>query len=326
MMRAAVLLLVTLAVAPAWADPPTEATLRKEVEGVARRYANARASLRAVCGKCGGKGRYAEWTRGGQRIADCPVCDRKGWVIDRKDWRAVYYDLKSPAYRLWEGAQKAAEDAYRKALKASEPPATYASSKIAALALVDPSHAVTRLTFDGRLEEVVRWVKVEGKWWLWDAQTDGEWPAPPPVEEPTGDPLAPDELGRLSMAIGGIATRHHDLYEGRKVVAGLLLTLDLRPVGAGVALDGLALEDFRRLGKAIWVDPAAAWSSITWTLRARHRDRFGAVEQQPYLRARISREDFDRIRWENLSPEEAMALFTPQRMSREGWTLWRQDD
>lgn len=313
-------------------EPKAEAALRKDLESRARQYANARAALRAVCGQCGGKGAYPEIRGRVQRIVQCGVCDRKGWVIHRQNFRTVHYEMKSPAFRLLPTAQDKVEAAYKAARASAEPPKNFRSSKVADLVLADATHGVTRITFDGQLEESVRWVLAEKKWWVWDAAADGAWPDPPPAADKgpaafaAGSPLLPAEDALVFNAVSGITGRRHDLATATQRDNALILVFDVRPpVGAGVRLSDLAVEDFRLLAKAIWVNPQATWGEIRWTMRAKYRDKFGAVEMQPYLRARITREDFGRIQWENLAPTEALALFAPETPTNDGWTIWRQE-
>lgn len=288
-----------------------------------------RRKLGVVCFQCRGTGQVLYK----RAVHTCPKCDGRKRVVPADVYRTIWYEMRSPAFRAQEGVRQRMEQEYKQALSDGVPEVF--QSKVERHELVDATHGLVHVTENkDTTARPQRWIWAEepGKkpgWWLWDAGADGEWPEPeqvaPASDVQPGEPLLPQEAASFAEVLRGVSNLGHKVQGHAKRGTVLLLTLDSGPQPPGTLLEGVAVEDWRLLGRALWAGPSV-WTAIEFTMRARHRDRFGAVEHRPYLRGRIGVEDFRRIRWENLAIPERLALFSPERLAPpEGWTLWKQE-
>lgn len=299
----------------------------RALEERAKAWWSDRRKLVGSCPQCIGSGKV-RWRR---QWMDCPKCDGRKRYVPPDVYRRLFYEVRSPAFRLMDGIRDKVEAAYKEA-NGSAWPMDVNRFRIERVVLVDPTRGEAWVAEnDDTTARPQRWIwaeeKGKGSWWLWDEGADGAWPSAAsaaPAAEAAGAPLSLMESADLEAAFKGLSTLGHTLAGAARTGSTLLLTLDTKPVGGGIDLNARATPDLRSIGKALWSGPSP-WSEIRWTFRARYRDRFGGVEPRAYLTARILRADFERIRWENLTPEEQLALFAPENPAHEGWTLWRQE-
>jgi hypothetical protein len=306
------------------ADPEI-ATRTRALKARAETWWTARKKMVGKCSQCGGQGKI-RWHRG---IHDCPKCDGRRRHMPADVYRRLNLEMKSPAFRLKEGAREKMEADYRTCLAGAWPP-EIDKFKIEKVELVDKDHGLVYVVENAdSVSRPQRWVwaeeKAKGDWWLYEAHADGPWPGGEggPAPALAGAPLSPSDAKEVADALGGVRLIH-ELKGTAAWKRTLLMVFETKPDFPGGNTVGPVAADFRAAGKALWAGPSA-WEALHWTFRAKFRDKFGAVEMKTYLVAMILRKDFDKIVWDNLTAEEQVKLFAPDWKQYEGWTIWRQE-
>jgi hypothetical protein len=311
--------------APKPKPAPEEAARLKRLKARAETWWNARKGLVKTCDRCGGVGRI----RWGRQIRECPECDGRKRKVPADVYRKLYYDMRSPAFRLQDGIQARVEDEYKVA-NGGQWPMDVDRFKITEQSLVDATHGVV-LVIENKdtVARPQRWVWADekedkGEWWLWDETADGPWPA----QKAEAISLAPpepltDEEGRFTReCLDGVGLQH-TIADMKKRGTTLVLSLEVGSVPGGTALGDVAIQDLRGSAKAV-LKPAQRWEAVEWSLLAKWRDAYGQVEAKPYMTAVLTKAAFDKIRWENLEPHEQLALFAPKYPEYPGWKIWHQ--
>lgn len=328
------ILMAVLAAPVARGEPPapaaaTDVTARlKALRSRAEAWWAQRRKLGVVCYQCRGTGQVLYR----RAMHTCPKCDGRKRLAPAEVYREIWYEARSPAFRAREGTRERLEAEYKAALRSGVPEVFQV--RIERHEMVDDVHGVVYVAENkDATARPQRWIWAEevgrqAGWWLWDEGADGGWPGTAPApgtdQGAEGEPLAPQESEAVSGLLKGATSLQHKVAGGSKNGTVLLLTMDVGPQPGGTDLQMVALEDWRLVGRAVWSGPSV-WTEVRWRMRARHRDKFGAVEFKTYLRGRITRADFERIRWDNLEPAERLALFAPRTETHEGWLLWRQE-
>ena len=62
------------------------------------------------------------------------------------------------------------------------------------------------------------------------------------------------------------------------------------------------------------------WDQVECIWRRSWRDKYGNFEMRPFRTSCMTREEFDKVKWENLAPGEQAALLEWQSHAYRGWT------
>lgn len=314
---------------PATSAPGIEDAQRLErLTARAREWWAAREKALRPCTRCGGDGRL-QTARG---VETCGWCRGTGKGYVKAQWMKLYLDMRSPAWRAQPTAVPHADEDYAR-LDDNGGPAVIDVWKVHEVALVGQRHGTVTAALGkrGTVTQPQRWIWAiepstkQADWFTYEQATDGPWPKSRVDTDLLGDPLPEEMRGLVAASVSGISSRKHDFIEARQAGQSLYLRANLRPTPDTKDLDGLALHDLRHLTRAIWVNPKATWADVRWTLCAQYRNKFGEIEWQPYMHAWITRETYNRIRWENLDDGEALALFRPEHPKHPDLMLWKQE-
>ena len=137
------------------------------------------------------------------QLVDCPKCDGFKMHVDKDVYRRLFYDMRSPEFRMQEEIRAKVTAEYVKAKEGHPFPVVIKRYKVAKIEVVDATHGIVYVEKNkdsvARPQEWV-WSKEPGKsstWFLYDAQADGAWPSPedvapePPTPEPAPEPAPP---------------------------------------------------------------------------------------------------------------------------------------
>ena len=128
---------------------------------------------------------------GGWVPIKCPTCKGQKKYVSEKSYMKIYYEMRSPAFRLRKGSRDEVAALLEKARTTELPRRIrYASYKKGEL--VDPDHAIAWYRFDGDPTwRPTRWIwRADGgrksTWYAYHSEVDGPWPgeseAPPLAE------------------------------------------------------------------------------------------------------------------------------------------------
>lgn len=150
------------------------------------------------CPECKGQGKV-RMGRSGPLLA-CPTCGARKVYIEEDEWRACFYDMRTPAFRLQEKILDRLMAALEAARKGRNAPEQVKKYSIKGVELVDDQHALVHV--EKNRENVARpqrwiWDSDVGEdptWFLYESEVDGPWPGeevkeePPPTPEPPKPP------------------------------------------------------------------------------------------------------------------------------------------
>jgi hypothetical protein len=146
--------------------------------------------------------------------------------------------------------------------------------------------------------------------------------ASPPPAAPTPVAFEQDALDALGKSLAAAHVKPSlDGAEWR----GDVVVVRLLPAGVAdqATLDEAVAQTIIPASRVLMRDFEKA-TSVRLVFLAKYRDRVGDVSTRPYETVSMSRDDFAKIRFENLNRAEALDLFTrePHVYRLEGFTLW----
>jgi hypothetical protein len=342
-MRLAAVLLSALVLARSThGDPKPDAdrvALVRSLENAAKRWAGQRTSLVGSCSTCGGKGYYAVMRAGpggGFVREPCYRCDEKGWTLNASAYRALEWDMRSPAFRAVPGQEARMDGEFRRARAAPLCPDKYTSYTLVESALADREHGTVTLRFmPGKVPWETRWIRAEepvGKlgWFLYDESIDPPWPEPPPEAHvppppppppPPLAPLAPEKEKLVFQTVAGLANPAFKLEAASMRGTWLVLTLSPLPGERGAQPETRAGSSAVAVARALLPLPEA-WHGLTCVWKTLWRDAAGRAELRPAFTSHLSREKFKRVDWAGLTDKEQVALFDWESHGNAGWIPW----
>jgi hypothetical protein len=295
----------------------------------------------------------------------CNACVRGGRVDTRKA-REAWFDFYTPAWRAEQANVESAQQ-WIDTLPKEPAKGLLRKYSIASAELAGPVHGIVRVQETRETEQIqpttYRWVWAEDPktktptWWLWH-ESDGPFaeppPAPPDVETPPTDApaaktpetppaaagmadpapaparsapaaLAAEAFTALAkrFAVVGVAP---ELVEAS--LAGDTLVLRLRATGVRTEeqLEAAIAEAIVPATRAAMAEQEKA-ATVRLVFLARYRDKVGEVAEHPFETVEMTRQLFEKIRFDRLTAIEALDLFTRDRhvYRLEGLILWWKD-
>lgn len=307
-------------------DAKGRSVRRSELRSAVTRWAEKRLRFPSRCPLCQGSGAIPTGQRGGPAFRTCTQCKgRKAW-ISPPDYRAVYYDLRSPAFRRLEGIQDALESQY-KAANAGHPwPTRYKRYSVRDVELVDETHGIAWIKFDAATAATAtHWVwstqeKPRGEWFLHDARSDGPWPESATTAGPGADweAVPGAELSTLRTAAAG-ATAVFGAVEF--LVRGDTLRVCLEPRANAPAgldpVDRIAYDALTLMAPVFQVARSRARIEAEWRTPWRNAD--GLERLLPTWSVGLDRATFEGRGWPGLTPAEQMSLLAWTPSTHAGW-------
>ncbi len=299
------------------------------------------------CATCNGLGTirsYREW--GGQIFPlerDCPDCIG-GRRIDSQRFRAAYFGAHTAAWRA-ETANAESVDRDLVALRRDPASGLLTNAEIRDATATGLRCASTRIEEEhgrGKTEfQTYAWILAAERpgakpvWSLYDPATDGDCdaqdplgapgmaeptpapppapPAPPPAAPPPPSPavaavpVSPEERGALDKALaanGARGTVRQAVLYGDVLVVGLFFSGVVSEEDLRSAIDADTVPVVKASMGAV-----ARAASVRLEFLACYRDHLGNLTLRPFATARMRRELFEKIHFENLEREEVLTLF-----------------
>ena len=122
----------------------------------------------------------------------CPTCKGHKQYISEKSFMKVYYEMRSPAFRLRKDSMSEVAALLAKARQGDPWPTKIRYAGFKKSELVDPEHAIAWYRFDrDRTWRPTRWIRradgdTRPTWFLYDETVDGAWPGEAPAEPAGG--------------------------------------------------------------------------------------------------------------------------------------------
>ncbi len=305
---------------------------RSALRTAAGRYITHRARFPSRCPACKGAGKRRVKKHRGYKIYDCSQCVGKGAWIAPKDYQAVYYDMRTPAYQTMPDIKKTLEAQYKLARTGQPWPLIIKRYRLGEWEMIDATHGIVSFRYNAdRVPTPTRWIYAldlkgrKSRWFLYDARSDGEWPEGPAGATPGGAPLPRTGTESLAQAQaqtlrGVVAQARITFRVTESSESGSALELTLRPGtdGAGrvpadrVRIDAVRLARAALSGKAPWDRVQAIWHDL-W------RDAYGRNVLRPRWTSGISRAKHDQSAWESMSLLEQAKTVSLVELTYPGW-------
>ncbi|MHC4789442.1 MAG: DnaJ-like cysteine-rich domain-containing protein [Planctomycetota bacterium] len=292
----------------------------------ATEWLSARRKLVGTCPRCTGRGFVYETVfQGGKshRVrATCPRCRGRQQVASSKRYRQLFYEMRTPAYRLQPGVKEQLEREYRKADEGNPWPERLVAFMIRKVELADDTHGIVWFTADkDKTWRPMYWIWAKErnrspKWFVHDEVADGAWPVAK-TKEPVS-PLSTEDRARLAETIKSLKLAFDPV---ELHLEGKTLVIHLRPVEPKAKVEERIGTDAVRLARAVLGLPGE-WSGLRSEWHLQWRNKLGHVEWRPAWSGYMARDKLAKIAWENLSPKERVELLEWQRFEHEGWILW----
>jgi len=156
-----------------------------------------RKKLAQRCPQCKGAGKVRWRRRRRIELVDCPKCDGFKMHVDKDVYRRLFYDMRSPEFRMQEDIRAKVTAEFVQAKEGKPFPVVLKRYAVKKIEVVDATHGIVYV--ERNKDSVARpqqwvWSEEPGKsatWFLYDVEADGAWPSaetPPPEEEPTPEP------------------------------------------------------------------------------------------------------------------------------------------
>lgn len=344
--RAAVLALVALSIAPPGGaeegvgplGEKERVTRRAKLRSAAGRWITHRKRFPSRCPLCQGSGKTV--ARKGRRLVrvTCHQCDGQGAWLSKKDYRAAYYDMRSPDFQALPGIRDALGEQYRLASQGQPWPTKIDRYRIRSWELVDDTHGIVWFLLNASKSPVSSfwiWIPKEGAtrasqgaWCLYDNRADGAWPAEPEEEAPaaprrddgtTWEPAGPDSARTLRTAVGAarITFRAFEFLD-----RGTTLRIRLKPWAdpAGrLPLDRIGPDATRLLPAVLAADPR--WNRVESEWRVPWHNVTGRTLLKPAWIASLSRGALEASDWDARTLEGRIQMLEWQRVEHVGWRL-----
>lgn len=322
---------------------PAERALIAKLKTRATEWFTARKGLVLRCPTCDGSG-STSYLAGGRAVRrPCGSCGGDGKKLSTVQGRKVFYDLRTPQWRLRETAQQEADAEYR----AQAAKLRVASWRIDRAELVGEKHGIV-YTYEGKdsVARPTRWVLAsEGtkplQWFVWMAVSDEPWPGdvadapgaqgPAPMGSDAGDGVLPvgeptlEDLPELQgILLDGLLERTATTYrtkERKKAGRTLVLRLEMRDVPVERVMRQTVRTDSITFVRAIFPAMPADWDAIHLVYTTLWQDRFGERKRMPFANVSLTAETFGRMRWGNLTEDAAWELFSTKEEAFDGWSI-----
>lgn len=273
------------------------------------------------------KVRVAEWMSTRGRLVHIEGGVRS---FDGNVGRKVLYEMRSPTWRKRDTSRDEATAEFRTWRLADAWKIAPRKFKYTRGELVDARHALA-FVIEGldNVARTSRWVldAEDGKkpdWFLWMEAGDGPWPTSNQAPAAAPNEGDCDEVPEIQgLAIDALLEKSgmKAKVDGKsRCGRTLVIALTYREDATGVEslVEGDAIAAFR----AVFGSQAQEWDRIRLEFQGMWQDRFGEREQSVWWTVGLDSETFAKIRWANLTPAQAFALFDSKRESaREGWAL-----
>lgn len=349
--------------APPARGDPAPAEIRRAAETLKTRvkaWCAVREDVVYKCSNCGGSGKLRRrqgWTT---VQVDCPRCVR-GAKVNAEKARVAYFDAHTPAWRA-EKANVGTTQAWLDSLATEPARALLRKWSLESVEMVGLTHGIAKVKETRETEQIApveyRWVQQADPktkaptWYLW-TESDGDWgvdpqkpdgPVLPSTDEPAMDggrkdpepaappaakgpiPLPPEEARTLeqALAVAGVAPT---LASAATESGTLVVRLKVAGVTAQNQLDEAIARSVIPAFRTIFRSRESC-SRVTVVFLARYRDRLGAVDFHPYEDWHVARDLFEKIKFDNLSREEALDLFDREQHSHrlDGLVPWFKGD
>jgi hypothetical protein len=260
----------------------------------------------------------------------CPTCGGRKTRVHPEHFRALYLEMKTPAFRSRPSVRDDLAAEYRTADAVSRPK-TVTEFRIVRVDLVDDRHGLLHVSENGEPSaSAQRWIRAPERgtdaWFLHDARTDGPWPGDDLPVGPTGVPAfgstAPLEAlqhADLDATAAALGARSFRIAEARRAEKTLVLVLRPREgLGHDAARDAAPLEAARLAREILRSLPD--WDAVHSTWRANWRHVSGKVEERPFAVAWIDRRALAGVEWASLPDARKPEVLRWERPSHEGWS------
>jgi len=308
---------------------------RSALRAAAGKYITHRQRFPSRCPACRGTGKQAR--RKGRSIVrvECKQCVGQGTWLSKDDYREVYYDMRTPAFRMLPGIKDVLGKQYDQARRGHPWPSLIRRYRIAEWELVDPTHGIAWFQFNGsKVPTATYWIFApdedgrRSEWFLYDARGDGPWPSIDENAAPAGGggsgidpdvwlPLSP-EAGRALRTVLGqarVTFRVMDALE-RDGVLRLVLEPGLDPE------DRHPFEriqtDSVRLSRAALAD-GTPWQRVEAEWRDQWRDAYGRVALRPRWVSALDRAKRASVPWDSLPLAEQAQSVALTGVEHTGW-------
>lgn len=296
----------------------------------ASQWLNARKELIQRCATCDGSGFVVYFAGGGAKRHQCGACSGTGWKLSDTSGRIVFYDIRSPMWRVRPNARSEANAEYL----ANGPSLHLASWRIERIQLAGLAHG-TVYVVEGKdsVARATRWVLVaeerkSPQWYLWTDGVDPAWPTEsknPELDIPGPDttqvePLTEEQSVKVDEAMQGLTT-FYCLHDRRRAGRVLILTLDPSDVPVERTLQAQLESESIAIIRAVVPVLKDDFDLVRLDFLAIWQDRFGERRKFPTWTVSMDSSTFARVRWGNLDQEAAFALFTVSKSAQPGATL-----
>jgi hypothetical protein len=308
---------------PAPAGPLDEKALLERLKPRITAWATTRAALLTTCGVCTGTG-STSYLAGGRVVArTCSKCAGAGRTYSVAAGRKLLFDMRSPSFRTRPTAKDEAGAEFKTWTLENAKLICPSRWRLDRVDLVTPRHALV-WTYDGdaTASTPTHWVFDAGIWWLWTEVADGKWPAT--HEEATAvaaesiEPLPQLQAIAVESALDKAALTAKPGGRGHR---GRLLVVTLAYGESDRGVLSLSGGDSIAATRALFRAMPDDWDAIRLEFTGIWQDRFGERSTARFAAVTITAETFKKIRWENLTLDQAWALYSYAEDQRQGLTL-----
>ena len=301
---------------------------RSSLRTAAGRWITSRKAFPSRCPLCKGSGFRLK--KRGRRIlrVKCHQCEGKGKWISRKHYRAVYYEMRTPAFRAIPDIQDQLTTQYNQVRRGSPWPQQISRYRFRSWELVDATHGIVWVLFDAaRVPQATRWIwaqregSKEWGWFLWSARVDGAWPTPGSAVQEERDgwtPLSAPEWSRLRKTVveAQLTSR---VVQSWKQGATLRVRLEPRGISDPPPFPFRVERDAGRLFHSLFrVHPDCKAIHTEWMVP--WVDGLEREKQQVRWIATLDRSAFDPQRWARVKRKQWATFLTWTNVDHEGWT------
>jgi hypothetical protein len=302
---------------------------RSELRDAAGKWITHRVRFPSRCPLCQGSGRVPG--KEGRRLVlkECPQCKGRGAWVSPKDYRIVYYDMKTPAFQSLPGIQEALESQYKAANTGAPWPTRIPRYRIRSWELVDTTHGIVWFLYaDARTPTATYWIWSEssagkGQWYSYDSRSDGPWPddvdqgpTPSPASPGGWEPVNPMRVAQMRSAAAS-AKISFRVVEFQ--LRGDVLRARLEPWDTDARRDSVPAiaGDAMRLLPALLA--VGTWASVETEWRTPWRNADGDQRLLPTWIASLQRSALMGRDWSALSTAEKMTAIVWTLGVNAGW-------
>lgn len=324
-------------------DPPLDEKARKKrlskLRSAGGKWITHRKRFPSRCPQCKGAGKITS-QKGMRKIRiKCPQCDGNRAWVSRKDYKKIYYDMRSPAFRMAPDIQDRLNDQYRLA-KAGKPwPTMIKRYRIRKWEMVGDRHGIVWFLYNAsRTPTATYWVWVpkgthgskRDEWCVYDSRYDGPWPQDEDELSPSGsseaaswEAVSPMQGKSLRAAVSAARLTWRAAEYGQR--SGTLL-VQLKPwadLKDRLPIERVA-EDAVRLHHAIY-NGSTGWDTAVAEWRVRWRDVNNRIVFKTAWTTKLTRTAFESGGWKEKTAVERLRMLDWEVHSHDGWRLLRGD-